>query len=58
MVSADSGTGRPESLSDVVATIELRKTWEASVAHIIPCIETRDMRDTFAISIVSVLCDM
>ncbi|RSH89100.1 hypothetical protein EHS25_002766 [Saitozyma podzolica] len=40
------------------ATIELRKTWEASVAHIIPCIETRDMRDTFAISIVSVLCDI
>jgi hypothetical protein len=45
-------------LSDGVATIELRKTWEASIAHIIPCIETRDMRDTFAISIVSVLCDM
>ncbi len=38
--------------------INLRAAWEIGFSHVQPSTETRDMRDTFAISIISVLSDM
>jgi hypothetical protein len=44
--------------ADPVAVIHLRADWESHVGSFPVGIEMRDLRDTFAISIVSVLSDM
>jgi hypothetical protein len=44
--------------ADDTAVIHLRCSWETNVQHLATNTELRDMRDTFAISIISVLSDM
>ena len=43
---------------DSLAVIHLRAAWEEMNCRHGPSIEMRDMRDTIAISIISVLSDM
>lgn len=40
------------------AVISVRATWEMSTSRHGPGIEQRDLRDTLAISIISILSDM
>jgi hypothetical protein len=56
MVSGE-GLGKGQELIKS-ALIGLRLAWETSTAQIPSTIESRDMRDTFAISIISILSDM
>ncbi|ORX35551.1 hypothetical protein BD324DRAFT_657108 [Kockovaella imperatae] len=42
----------------LAAVINLRAVWEMGVAHLPPSIESRDLRDSFAISVISVLSDI
>lgn len=46
------------SLTDQTAVVNLRAAWESSIASLPSTVETRDMRDTFALSIICVLSDM